>query len=125
LGKSELVIYSLGANLYWASFDFGAIRSRIKASEARAQDSLDSYELTVATPVSTYWALGGDWAAQRLRYRAVQADSQSAAQVDWLPTGKHSSRFFCPGSQTAESISRHHSVYLVKRRWIRSNGRLR
>jgi outer membrane protein, multidrug efflux system len=44
LGKSESATYSLGAGLRWTPFDFGAIRSRIKASEARAQGSLASYE---------------------------------------------------------------------------------
>jgi hypothetical protein len=33
LGNSESVIYSLSAGLRWTPFDFGAIRSRVKASE--------------------------------------------------------------------------------------------
>jgi outer membrane protein, multidrug efflux system len=49
LGKSKSVVYSPGASLRWMPIDFGAIRSRVKASEARAQRSLASYEQTVAT----------------------------------------------------------------------------
>jgi hypothetical protein len=44
------VIYSPSAGLHWTPFDFGAIRSRVKASEAHGRrGSLASYEQTVAT----------------------------------------------------------------------------
>ncbi len=48
LGKSESARYSLGAGLTWTPFDLGSIRSRIRASEARAQQSLASFEQAVA-----------------------------------------------------------------------------
>lgn len=48
LGKSESGIYSLGVGLVWTPLDFGAIRSRIEPSEARAQNSLASYEQLIA-----------------------------------------------------------------------------
>ncbi|WP_428420694.1 efflux transporter outer membrane subunit [Methylibium sp.] len=48
LGKSESAIYSLGVGLTWTPLDLGQIRSRIAASEARTQQSLASYEQTVA-----------------------------------------------------------------------------
>ncbi|HEU4460476.1 MAG TPA: TolC family protein [Methylibium sp.] len=48
LGKSESGIYSLGVGVTWTPFDLGAIRSRIAATEARAQQSLANYEQTVA-----------------------------------------------------------------------------
>ena len=41
--------YSLAAGLTWPLLDFGRVRSRISASEARALQSLASYEQTVAT----------------------------------------------------------------------------
>jgi multidrug efflux system outer membrane protein len=53
------VTYPLGAGLRWTPFDFGAIRSRVRASEARAQGSLASYEQTVATTLAVYGALSG------------------------------------------------------------------
>lgn len=49
LGASEALRYSLGAGLTWTPFDTGAIRSRIRASEARSQQSLASFEQAVAT----------------------------------------------------------------------------
>jgi multidrug efflux system outer membrane protein len=39
--------YSLGANLAWSPFDLGQIRARIRGSEARAQQSLVSFENAV------------------------------------------------------------------------------
>jgi multidrug efflux system outer membrane protein len=39
----------LGAGLTWPLLDFGRVRSRIGASEARAQQSLAVYEQTVLT----------------------------------------------------------------------------
>ena len=48
LGTRDSPQYSLGAGLTWPLLDFGRVRSRIAASEARAQQSLASYEQTVA-----------------------------------------------------------------------------
>jgi len=48
LGSRESPQYSLGAGLTWPLLDFGRVRSRIAASEARAQQSLAGYEQAVA-----------------------------------------------------------------------------
>ena len=44
LGGEDSARYSLGANLAWSPFDLGQIRARIRGSEARAQQSLASFE---------------------------------------------------------------------------------
>ena len=49
LGRSDSQQYSLGAGLTWPLLDFGRVRSRIGASEARAQQTLAVYEQTVLT----------------------------------------------------------------------------
>ncbi|MGA0611442.1 efflux transporter outer membrane subunit [Caldimonas sp. KR1-144] len=49
LGESASRIYSVGAGMTWTLIDFGRVRGRIAASEARAQQALASYEQTVAT----------------------------------------------------------------------------
>jgi multidrug efflux system outer membrane protein len=46
--KGEFARYSLGAGVTWTPFDLGSVRSRIRASEARAQQSLATFEQTVA-----------------------------------------------------------------------------
>lgn len=48
LFTSDAARYSLGVGLSWTPFDFGAIRSRIAASEARSQQALVQFEQTVA-----------------------------------------------------------------------------
>lgn len=48
LPKRESMLYSLGVGLTWTPFDLGAIRARIGATEARAQQSLAAYEQAVA-----------------------------------------------------------------------------
>ncbi len=48
-GTRDALRYSLGAGLTWTPFDSGAIRARIRASEARSLQSLANFEQTVAT----------------------------------------------------------------------------
>ncbi|MCU0942317.1 MAG: TolC family protein, partial [Hydrogenophaga sp.] len=74
--------YSLGVGLSWTPFDFGAIRSRIAASEARAQQSLVGFEQTVALALEeTEGAFSGfnrnAQRAQRLAEAARHADEAS------------------------------------------------
>ena len=49
LGGRDSQQYSLGAGLTWPILDFGRVRARIDASEARAAQSLAGYEQAVAT----------------------------------------------------------------------------
>ena len=48
LGDSETQQYGFGASLNWPVLDFGRARSRISASEARADQALTSYQQAVA-----------------------------------------------------------------------------
>lgn len=48
LGEGATQQYSFGAGLSWALLDFGRVRSRIAASEARAEQALASYEQSVS-----------------------------------------------------------------------------
>ncbi len=84
LGKSESGIYSLGVGLNWLPLDFGAIRSRIAASEARARGSLATYEQTIATALEeTEGAFSGyTRSAQRsARLLTATSSAQEAAQL--------------------------------------------
>ncbi|MDQ6683880.1 MAG: TolC family protein [Pseudomonadota bacterium] len=49
LGQAGTQEYSAGAAISWPLLDFGRVRSRIDASEARAEQALATYEQTVAT----------------------------------------------------------------------------
>jgi multidrug efflux system outer membrane protein len=48
LGNAGSQQYALGASLAWPVLDFGRVRSRIAASEARAEQALAGYEQSVA-----------------------------------------------------------------------------
>jgi multidrug efflux system outer membrane protein len=72
-GQSTSQQYSLAAGLTWPLLDFGRVRSRISASEARALQALTSYEQTVATALEETEG-------------ALSQFSHSAEQTDKLAT---------------------------------------
>ncbi|MBA2723067.1 MAG: efflux transporter outer membrane subunit [Methylibium sp.] len=81
LGNSDSAVYSLGAGVSWTPLDFGLLRSRIRATEARAQQSLASYEQTLALALEeTEVALSG---YNRNAQRAARLDraARSAEQA--------------------------------------------
>ncbi len=84
LFSSDAARYALGVGLTWTPFDFGAIRSRIAASEARAQQGLVVFEQTVALALEeTEGAFSGfNRNAQRVnRLEAAARHADEAAQL--------------------------------------------
>jgi multidrug efflux system outer membrane protein len=84
LFSSDAARYALGVGLTWTPFDFGAIRSRIAASEARAQQGLVTFEQTVALALEeTEGAFSGfNRNAQRTqRLEAAARHAGEAAQL--------------------------------------------
>lgn len=84
LVKSESGIYSLGVGLTWTPFDFGRLRSRVAASEARADGQLASYEQTVALALEeTEGAFSGynRSAQQAERLDAAARSAEEAARL--------------------------------------------
>ena len=76
-GQSSSQQYSLAAGLTWPLLDFGRVRSRISASEARALQALAGYEQTVATALEETEG-------------ALSQFSHSAEQTDKLATAARS-----------------------------------
>jgi len=79
--------YSLAAGLTWPLLDFGRVRSRISASEARALQSLASYEQTVATALEeTEGALSqfSHSAEQTDKLAIAAASAEQAARLSKL-----------------------------------------
>ena len=72
-GQSTSQQYSVAAGLTWPLLDFGRVRSRISASEARALQALAGYEQTVATALEETEG-------------ALSQFSHSAEQTDKLAT---------------------------------------
>lgn len=74
LGEAGSQQYSLGAGLTWPLLDFGRVRARIGASEARALQALAGYEQTVATALEET-----EGALTQFTTSAQQADKLASA----------------------------------------------
>jgi multidrug efflux system outer membrane protein len=74
LGDGNSQQYSLGAGLTWPLLDFGRVRSRIAASEARALQALAGYEQTVATALEET-----EGALSQFSHSAEQTDKLASA----------------------------------------------
>jgi outer membrane protein, multidrug efflux system len=82
LGRAEAARYSVGAGLTWTPFDSGAIRARIRGSEARAAQSLARFDLTLATALEETEGAFSSYTrtAQRLdRLNVATRSAQEAA----------------------------------------------
>ena len=95
-GQSTSQQYSLAAGLTWPLLDFGRVRSRISASEARALQALASYEQTVAIG-----ARGDRGRAQPVQPPAEQADKLATA----ARSAEQAARLSRCASMPARSIS--------------------
>jgi multidrug efflux system outer membrane protein len=75
--------YSFGPHISWAAFDLGRVRQRIKAADARAEQSLAIYEQTVLLALeeteNSLVALGRE--RQRLAY-LTEAERAASEAVD-------------------------------------------
>jgi len=74
LGEANSQQYSLAAGLTWPLLDFGRVRARIGASQARALQALAGYEQTVATALEET-----EGALTQFTNSAQQADKLASA----------------------------------------------
>lgn len=84
LGNSDSALYSLGAGVSWTPFDFGLLRSRIRATEARAQQSLASYEQTVALALEETEAALSSYNRNAQRAARLEQAARSAEEAAGL-----------------------------------------
>jgi len=87
LGGGSSQLYTLGAGLTWSVLDFGRVRSRISASEARAQQALAAYEQSVAVALEETEGTLTQFTrnAQRgERLAAAAADAEDAFRIATL-----------------------------------------
>jgi multidrug efflux system outer membrane protein len=84
LGKTGADTWSFGPQITWAALDYGHVRARIRAADARAEASLGEYERTVLTALeeteNALVAFGREQARRDRLHQAVQS-SQRAAQL--------------------------------------------
>lgn len=89
LGKSESARYSLGAGLSWTPFDLGGIRSRIRASEARAQQSLAGFEQVVALALEETEGAFSSYTRSAQRAEKLEAAARSADEAAGLARARY------------------------------------
>ncbi len=84
LSDSQSARYALGAGISWTPFDFGAIRARIRASEARAQQSLASFEQTVAVALEETEGAFSSYSRSAQRAEKLDVAARSAEEAAGL-----------------------------------------
>lgn len=76
--------YSVGAGITWTLLDFGRIRSRIAASEARTLQSLATYEQTLATALEETEGSFAQFSRNAQRRDSLSRAERSAAEASRL-----------------------------------------
>ncbi len=84
LGNSESQRYSAGAGISWTLLDFGRIRSRIAATEARALQRLATYEQTLATALEETEGAFAQFSRNAQRGASLTRAERSAAEASRL-----------------------------------------
>lgn len=76
--------YAVGAGISWTLLDFGRIRSRIKASEARSLQALATYEQTLATALEETEGSFALFSRNTQRRESLARAERSAAEASRL-----------------------------------------
>ena len=80
-GSSESARYSIGAGISWSLLDFGRIRSRIKATEARSLQALAIYEQTLATALEETEGAFAQFSRNAQRRESLARAERSAGEA--------------------------------------------
>lgn len=89
LGRAESARYAVGAGLSWTPFDSGVIRSRIRASEARAALSLARFDLTLATALEETEAALSSYTRTAQRVERLTESTRNAQEAAALATKRY------------------------------------
>ena len=84
LTDSQSRRYSIGAGISWTLLDFGRIRSRIAASEARTLQSLARYEQTLATALEETEGSFAQFSRNAQRRESLVRAERSASEASRL-----------------------------------------
>jgi outer membrane protein, multidrug efflux system len=84
LAGSSALTSALGTFVSWPAFDLGRVRARVEAADARAQQALATYELTMLRALEDIESALADLAAEHRRaghLRVAADDSERAASL--------------------------------------------
>ena len=83
----------MGAGLSWTPFDAGAIRSRIRSSEARAAQSLARFDLTLATALEETEGAFSSYTRTAQRAQRLSVATRSAQEAAALARKRYDAGF--------------------------------
>ena len=81
LFASDSSVYGLGPSLHWNIFDMGKIRRQIAVQDARAEQALYSYELTVRNAIKEVEDSLNGYHEQRIRMDALEHSVQASRET--------------------------------------------
>jgi multidrug efflux system outer membrane protein len=80
-GKGGIDTFSLGPRIFWAAFDLGRVRARIRAADARTEAALAEYEQRVLLALEETEKALVDFQRQQARCDLLRASAQASEKA--------------------------------------------
>jgi multidrug efflux system outer membrane protein len=80
-GKGGSDTFVLGPSIFWAAFDLGRVRARIRAADARTEAALAQYEQRVLVALEETENALVDFTRQQARRDLLQASAQASEKA--------------------------------------------
>ncbi len=81
LGGSGSDTFSVGPKIFWAAFDLGRVRARIRAADARAEGAVAQYEKTVLTALEETENALVNFSRQQNRHELLLASAKASEKA--------------------------------------------
>jgi multidrug efflux pump len=83
-GEGGIETFSLGPSIFWAAFDLGRVRARIRAADARTEAALAQYEQRVLLALEETENALVDFQRQQARRDLLRASAQASEKASGL-----------------------------------------
>ena len=83
-GQGGIEAFSLGPSIFWAAFDLGRVRARIRAADARTEAALAQYEQRVLLALEETENALVDFQRQQVRRDLLRAAAQASEKASGL-----------------------------------------
>jgi multidrug efflux system outer membrane protein len=84
LGNNGSDTFAIGPGIFWAAFDLGRVRARIRAADARTEAALAQYEQRVLLALEETENALVDFSRQQVRHDLLQASAQASERAQTL-----------------------------------------
>jgi multidrug efflux system outer membrane protein len=89
LGKSGSDTFMIGPGIFWAAFDLGRVRARIRATDARTEAALALYEQRVLLALEETENALVDFTRQQARQDLLRASAQASEKAQTLASQRY------------------------------------